>query len=150
MLKYKVVPVKNPVDGTVLYYGRLVPVVPITLHQLAENISRQCTVTIHDVKAVLSALEEQIYNYLRNGNSVRLGDVGSFRATLRTTSVADPADFTPSAIEGLRVRFRPSNQLRYELSRNHPSVQFQNIADVPATPGGGGEQVANNGGEQTI
>ena len=150
MLKYKVVSGKNPVEGNVLYYGRLVPVVPVTLHELAENISRQCTVTIHDVKGVLSALEEQIYKNLRNGNSVRLGDLGSFHARLNTDSIANPKDFSPALIRGLRVRFCPSNQFRYELSKNHPAVKFQNVTKKPAASGGGAGQSTESGGEQTV
>ncbi len=49
----------------------------MNLEQVATNISRECTVTVHDVKAVLSSLQEQIILALQDGKSVRFGDLGS-------------------------------------------------------------------------
>lgn len=126
MLKYNVIPRKSPVDKSVKYYGQLVPVTPVKMADLAENISKECTVTVHDVKAVLSALEEQLISQLRSGRSVRLGDLGSFRPTIGSEGVAQEADFTVSNIKGVRVRFLGSANLRYNLSKQHPSVAFQN------------------------
>ncbi len=126
MLKYNVVPKKNPQDKSVKYYASLAQVKPVKLAELAENISRECTVTIHDVKAVLSALEEQLIFQLREGNSVRLGDLGSFRPTLRSEGVELAEDFTAAKIKHVNIRFYGSSNLRYNLGRNHPSVQFKN------------------------
>ncbi len=125
MLKYNVVPKKNPQDKSVKYYARLAPVNAVKLAELAENISRECTVTVHDVKAVLSALEEQLIFQLRNGNSVRLGDLGSFRPTLNSEGVELAEDFTAANIKQVKIRFVGSTNFRYNLKRNHPSVQFK-------------------------
>ena len=130
MLKYNVVPMKNPIDKSVKYYARLVPVTSVTLDSLCEIISRQCTVTVHDVKAVLSALEEPVYQHLRNGNSVRLGDLGSFRPTLRSMGVEQETDFNSSYIQSVSVRFSPSSKLRFELSKQNPAVTFLNAKEV--------------------
>ena len=66
MLKYNVFACKSPIDQSVKFYARLISPIPVKCQQLATVISEKCTVTIHDVKAVLSALEEEIVNYLRN------------------------------------------------------------------------------------
>lgn len=72
MLKYNVVARKNPQTKELLYYAQLVPVTAVGLSALAAAISNECTVTIHDIKAVLSALEEKVISYLQSGMSVRL------------------------------------------------------------------------------
>lgn len=36
-----------------------------------------------DVKAVLDALQYEVIDALQNGNSVRLGDLGSFRLSIK-------------------------------------------------------------------
>ena len=52
MLKYNVVARKNPQTKELLYYAQLVPVTAVGLSALAAAISNECTVTIHDIKAV--------------------------------------------------------------------------------------------------
>lgn len=126
MLKYNVVTKKSPIDQSVKYYARLVPVNPVKLQSLAEPISEACTVTVHDVKAVLSALETQIVRELRNGNSVRLGDLGSFRPTISSKGANSVDEFTTGHIQRVNIRFYGSAKMRFELSKSNPSVTFQN------------------------
>ena len=125
-------------NGSVKYYGNLAPVQPVHLSELAANISRECTVTVHDVKAVLSSLEEQIYMALRNGQSVRLGDLGSFRPVINTTGVEIEKDFSVSNIKTVRPVFTPSTNLRYNISKQHPDVSFLKIGseNSPKSPEG--------------
>ncbi|MCH5182239.1 MAG: HU family DNA-binding protein [Prevotellaceae bacterium] len=127
MLKYTIVMKNNPKTETVVYSGQLVKSSPVKLEELAQEISSECTVTIHDVKAVLSAMERQIARFLRNGNSVRLGDLGSFHARLHCKTETRLDAFGPDNVLGLRVRFRPSTGLRYQLSKKNPSVGFQRV-----------------------
>lgn len=130
MLKYTIAMKTNPITETVVYTGQLVKSAPVTLEELSQEISAECTVTIHDVKAVLSAMERQIARYLRNGNSVRLGDLGSFHARLNCKTEKRLDDFKADNVLGLRVRFRPSTGLRYLLSKSNPAVSFQRVDAV--------------------
>lgn len=124
MLKYSVISRKNPITKESLYYANLAPVVPAELDQLAEDISSRCTLTVHDVKAVLSALEECIFKTLRNGQSTRFGDLGSFHLTLSSSGAASEQEFTKENLRGVKVRFTPSSKLRYEISMDNPHVKF--------------------------
>ena len=126
MLKYNVVSKKNPIDKSVKYYARLAPVTPVKLNDIADAISQECTVTIHDVKAVLSALEAHIVRQLRNGCSVRLGDLGSFRPTISSTGADAAEEFTVGNIKQVNIRFYGSSRFRFELSKVNPSVVFKN------------------------
>lgn len=128
MLKYNVVSSlvnkKNAQTGQIeqkrVYFARLVPVTPVKLAEFAEGISRECTVTPADIKAVLAAMEQRLVQYLRNGNSIRLGDLGSFRVTLSSGSVENAEEFSTANITGVNVRFHVSPKLKYELSLKHP------------------------------
>ena len=84
MINFDVIQRRNPKDGTVKFYSQAQTSEYMTLEDIAENISRECTVTVHDIKAVLSALEEQIIIALQAGRSVRFGDLGSFHVTLQS------------------------------------------------------------------
>ena len=122
MLKYSLISRKNPVTKEFAFHSNLAPVTPIKLNELAQDVSDACTLTVHDIKAVVSALEERIYKALRNGQSVRLGDLGSFRPTVKSASAATEEDFTMENIRGIKVRFVPSSKMRYELSLKNPNV----------------------------
>ena len=122
MLKYNLISRKNPVTKEFAFHASLVPVNPVRLAELAQEVSDNCTVTVHDVKAVISALEERIYKSLRNGQSVRLGDLGSFHPTISSSGAATEEEFSAENIRGIRVRFIGSSKLRYEMSLNHPNM----------------------------
>ena len=79
---------KNPITKEVKYYAQVAPVDHVELLSITSSISEKCTVTEHDVKAVLSALQMSIAKHITDGNSVRFGDLGSFRLTIKGT----PAD----------------------------------------------------------
>jgi predicted histone-like DNA-binding protein len=118
MIKYNLISRKNPATKEFAFHATAVPVNPIGLDEIAEEISGKCTVTVHDIKAVVSALEEVTFKHLRNGNSVRLGNLGSFharisrrvlrakRSSLPNCSVVSVCALCPRASSALSFRFR--------------------------------------------
>ena len=79
MINYIVARKKNMTDGSIKYYAKVAPVTPVYVNDIAARISKTCTVTEHDVKAVLSALQEQVIYSLSDGHSVRLGDLAQLQ-----------------------------------------------------------------------
>ena len=132
MLKYNVVAKKNPITKAVKYYAQLVPVTPIKLADLSELISNECTLTAHDVKAVISALEEQVTRALLDGKSVRLGDLGSFHPTVKSKGADAANKFQSTDIEKVNVRFVKNGVMRYNFSVASPKVTFANDAQKAA------------------
>lgn len=130
MLKYSLIPRKNPITKESLFYANLEPVTPVGLNQLAQEISGSCTLTVHDIKAVISALEESIFRALRNGQSTRLGDLGSFHPTLSSSGAVTKEDFSKANLRGVKVRFVPSTKMRYEISMHNPNVTFSRQNDA--------------------
>jgi predicted histone-like DNA-binding protein len=122
MLKYKVVGRKNPQTKEKKFYAQLLEVTPITLDSLAQDISNSCTLTLHDIKAVVSALEEHISRALRNGQSVRLRDLGSFYPIIISKGADTPEEFTSNLIESVKVQFRKSSKMQYAFSLNNPEI----------------------------
>ncbi len=115
---------KNPQTKEVKYYAQIAPVKPINLDEIADRAARCCTVTAHDIKAVLSAVQEQIIDSLRSGQSVRLGDIGSFRPTITATGCPAQSMVTTQTIKSIRVRFTPGTMMRQGLSLSNPLVRF--------------------------
>lgn len=135
MLKYNVLARKSPIDNTAKYYAQVTSPTPVKFQQLAEAISAKCTVTIHDVKAVLSALEEEIANNLRNGASVRLGDLGTFRATISSNGALTRDEFSAKNISRVNIRFFGSRNMRHKLSVDNPDMQFMKAGDIVTSLG---------------
>ncbi len=128
MLDYSVRARRNPQTRLTIYTAQLKPVTPLTLSDLAKVISKQCTVTVHDIKAVISALEEQIGLALLNGHSVRFGDLGSFHPRLKCKSVSNKDDFKVSNITGVNIRFTKGAKLRNDFRMTSKKVQFRQVA----------------------
>ena len=132
MLKYRVIPRKNPQTKETKFYAQLEHVVPVTIETLAKDISDSCTLTLHDVKAVLSALEEHISKALRFGKSVRLRDLGSFYPTLSSSGAETEKDFKTNMIKSVNVVFRKSAKMMYGFNVNNPEINFMRTDNTDA------------------
>lgn len=124
------------------------------INELAQEMAAESTVTRHDVKAVLSSLEDHIMRNLRQGHTVQLGDLGSFHLTLSSAMVEEEKDVNPSLVKGVNVRFVPSKAFKNALKLGSEFVSFkpyypeaaaeteETPAETPETPEKGGEDAA--------
>ena len=129
---------KNIRTQTFAYYPQIAPVRPMMLEDIAEAITEVCTVTRHDIKAVLSALQDQVIKAMQNGNSIRLGDLGSFRPTLSSKGSATSEQVTSHNIKRVHCRFTPGSLMYTRLSRSNPEVRFGSFIITTHSSGGGG------------
>ena len=128
MINYFVQKRVSPKDESVKYYAQAGKVTPLTLNEVAEAISNECTVTPHDVKAVLSALEEQLILAFQSGKSVRLGDIGSFHVTISSKGSATAAEVGIANINAVRVQFTKSAKMKSALRiAQNPKIGFRLI-----------------------
>lgn len=125
MISYLVRPVKNPADKTVKYYPQSAPMEPVTLEQIADRIEKRSTVSSSDCKAVLDALQYEIIEALKDGKSVRLGDLGSFRTVVKGTGQVQAADVTADDIKSVKVTFTKSSKMRREFNLAAGALKFQ-------------------------
>ena len=140
MLTYHIVRRKHFKTGKLLYYPQLVtPVADDHMH-IIERIEKKCTLASADVKAVVDALEVEIIDSLRQGRSVRLGDLGSFRPTLRCSAGVDLPELAGvGQIKRVHVVFHPSSRIRRALSVKDHAVSFvqrDKKKPSPAAPAG--------------
>ena len=125
MLTYHIVRRKNIKTGTLLYYPQLVSPVVNDHNKIIERIEKKCTLASADVKAVIDALEVEIIDCLQQGQSVRLGDLGSFRPSLRCgKGVTKPEEVNASLIKRVHIVFHPSARIRRALSVKDHAVSF--------------------------
>ena len=63
-------------------------------------------------------------DHLANGESVRLGDLGSFRHTVTGAGFPTKAEVTSLGVTKVRVRFTPSGTLLARLKVGQPRVKL--------------------------
>lgn len=97
---------------TKVYYPMAVTVGnPVETKEVAEELALISTVSKSDVAAVLADLAAVMAKMMKQGKSVRLEGLGTFRYTLDTKGVADEADFDfDKQVKGVRVQFTPQRE----------------------------------------
>ena len=81
-------------------------------------MEKRSTVSSADVKAVLDALQYEVMEALENGNTVRLGDLGSFRLTMKSQGAPTAAEAKKKGaqlIKQVNVQFTKSTTMRDTL-----------------------------------
>lgn len=146
---------KNPRTDAKAWYPQISLTSTVTADEVIEGIVEKCTLTRVDVKAVILALEEVIIEQLKLGNSVRFGELGSFRPTLKTrawdaeekkwstggcpvpTTVYQEDGVTVKApgvtadnIAGINVCFTKSSAMKKKLSRDQ--LKFRMVEGIIA------------------
>ena len=123
---YSVSPRINPGEkgAPPRYYGHVQANGDINLREMSERIQQTCTVHKSDVFAVLVALEDVITDALKNGEIVRLGDLGTFQIGISSKGAVTEEDYDESLIKKARINFRPGTALAGILS----SLTFKKVA----------------------
>lgn len=131
-IRFKATVKNNPQTGEVAgYYATVVSRGYYDLDDIAEKIAANCMVTVHDVKGVLSALQQHIGEALQMNQSVRLGDLGSFRAVVNCSAVQDYNELDTSLIKKVRAEFR--NGAGMDEKINTYTCSFEKIGDNDET-----------------
>lgn len=105
MIQYVIRSFKNPRSGQVKLYPQMAPTTPVLRKELIREIEKTTVLASADIKACLDALEQKIVDHLIQGQTVRLGDLGSFRPTLTSKGKDEPEQVKTSDIKNVRVRF---------------------------------------------
>ena len=131
MFKYVVIAKKNPIGKDVKFYAQADKTAPIDIDIITQRIEKRTTVSSADAKAVLDALEYEIKEALIEGHSVRLGDLGTFRATINGEGALTRDEHSAKFINYLMCRFKPSVRLANWLNPSkNEDLKFMKSGDV--------------------
>lgn len=120
----------------------MAPTTPVTLAQIVKRVEKRSTVSSADVKAGLDALQYEVIEALEAGNTVRLGDIGSFRLTIKSQGVETAAEAKKKGaqlIKQVNVQFTKSTTMRDTLDARllDFSIQEDIVNASDGTSGGG-------------
>lgn len=151
MISWNKIQRRNPISHTLAWYPQISLNGITGVEDVVAGIVGKCTLTAPDVKAVLIALEEVIIEQIKAGNTVRFGDLGSFRPTITcrawdeekgkwgtggspvATDVIDPETgeiaargVTSDNIKGINVVFTKSGVMDRSLARQN--LKFRQVS----------------------
>ena len=100
------------------YHARVVPAGRVSTDQLAEEIQKECTLTVADVKSVLIALADKMAEHLGEGRKIHLKDIGYFQVNLHCKEEVRTMHAVRSeTVEFKSVSFRADTNLKESLKK---------------------------------
>ena len=135
-LKYKVVPLKNPIEQTVKFYARKISYEKITGRELLARLQDNSGMKGAVLSAACIAITNCIANFVCNGHSVQIGNLMSLRPTLTSTGAETLDKFSAAYIDGCRVRARWGSDIAYLQDRRNYNFIKDEETSAETTPEG--------------
>ena len=116
------------------YHARVVSSDRISTDELAEEIQKECSLTITDVKAVLIALGDKLAKHLGDGSKVHLEGIGYFQVNLQCKEeVCSTRSVRSDNVEFKSVSYRADNELKKHLKKQKIQRSRTKIHSVEMT-----------------
>lgn len=116
------------------YHPRVVSSNRISTDELAEEIQKECSLTITDVKAVLIALGDKLAKHLGEGSKVHLDGIGYFQVNLQCKEeVCSTRSVRSDNVEFKSVSYRADNELKKHLKKQKIQRSQTKIHSVEMT-----------------
>ncbi|HZH69143.1 MAG TPA: HU family DNA-binding protein [Flavobacteriaceae bacterium] len=118
MLNFKAVLRYNPQDPEAPYKHYAFPVYrsKVGLKEISDEVADKSSLTRGDCYNVIQNFMSVMLKALRNGDIVKLDDLGTFRVTLSSKNAETPQDLSSVAIKRARIRFQPGEELKGMLA----------------------------------
>ena len=116
-------------------YPQLVTSGTITLKDLMKHASRYSGFNPSEVLGIVTFLEDAMVEYLSQGYHVKLGDIGTFSASLTSRKVKRKKEIRANSVHFNNVHFKADKKFRkkieveMKLERVEPSLAFKTSSD---------------------
>ncbi len=106
------------------FHARLVVGEHVTTDEVVKLISTRCSLSQGDVRATLTELSEVLEWEIKDGNSVCLDGIGTFRGSAKSPSVRSVKEIRAESIRFGGIVYRPDTRLEKRLM----GMKFQKAA----------------------
>lgn len=119
MLDYKIVGRKNPLNpqAPLKYYAVPSSKGLLSTEKVCKEITVNTTTSVGEMYDAFRAMSERIPELLLNGNSVRLGDLGTMRISFGSSGADSPEEFKANMIRDVKIVFQPDARLVDKIRR---------------------------------
>ena len=143
---------KSPFDkeGTGKYYPQLITWgKPATLNTIAKQMKEKSSLSLGDIKSVLTNFVEAMCGALYNGHSVNIQDFGVFSLSAHTRGVSEIKECTSKNIKSVKINFRASSSVKPNLTSTRAGERIEFLDIMTAVDGdtaeGGGSSSGGGG-----
>ena len=125
---------KGKEEESVLY-PKIVPYGTKTLKDIMKDTATGSGLNPAVVQGVVTMLESKLAQYLANGYNVKIGNIGTFSATLKSRKVTSKDEIRAKSIHFDNIHFRAAKELKKEiglqmkLERVSPYKRFKASSD---------------------
>ena len=103
-------PVKEGVSAPKLH-AKVITKDVVTTREIREAIRKKCTASPADVAAVITALNDELYENLSNGYAVHLEGIGYFSLSLKCAPDINPKYIKDDDVQVRSIKFTPDKDL---------------------------------------
>ena len=106
---------RNGTNDKELYYAVPAWSGLIGTREIAQKLSARSTLTPADIRATLIGLVDVMEDYMHDGYSVKLDDLGVFRLSATSDGYNTPEECTPHRVRAAKLCFRADSQIKKNL-----------------------------------
>ena len=116
-ITFNVVERANPQDATApkKFYASAIMTGKSGIDDLTKRIEKISTVSGADIRAVLYGIIDVVPDLLSEGNSVKIGDLGTFRVSISSEGSDTKEEVNPGNVKGGRIIFTPGKEFKTML-----------------------------------
>lgn len=108
-------PAPKDEQGKRALHPRIVVNGTVEMNDIAKDIAQHSSFTEGTVKGVLEEFSKYLREKLTQGYNVKMGETGTFSASLSSRTVEDPSEIRASSVEFSNVKFRPTPAFMRDL-----------------------------------
>lgn len=137
--KYTLISRKNPVNPTAepKFYAHAKTGKRVSVKEICARVSERSSFSKGELEGTIKEFLLEVEHVMQEGNTALLGDLGSFRLSIRSEGAPSEEKFTKANIKDSKVIFRPGTSLRklcktmeYELYK--PDTAAKDPDQTPA------------------
>ena len=104
-------------EGEPILYPKVVPYGTKTLKDIMYDATLHSGLNASTVLGVVTFLEDTLAEYLASGYNVKLGNIGTFSASLKSRKVTTKEEIRAKSIHFDNVRFKAAEELKKDIAR---------------------------------
>ena len=104
-------------EGETVLYPKLVTYGTLNLKDILKHASMHTGLNAATVQGVVTFLEDVLAEYLASGYNVKIGNIGTFSASLKSRKVTTKEEIRAKSIHFDNVRFKAAKELKKEIAR---------------------------------
>lgn len=123
VIRYKVVPKKNPLTGGVKFYAQPELYSQISKEDIVESAQRNTSIPRAYLDMAYDALINEVENFVMNGHSVQIPNLGTISCRINGNGADKRDSFTTEYIRKVGFTFLPDPYIKKILKK----VQFRQV-----------------------